>query len=144
MVQGVGGGCGALWAYGCGGFLFLLCGLREQVGEGRRRRGVFAAALRLVGQRGQIFDRDLAFRRVGLVGLGWRWFSVLSGGYGVRNLDRQLIFLGAEKAADTAGPDLFGRDDDSVGTVLVAHLREQFIEVTTLKQQPGRHRSPPQ
>jgi hypothetical protein len=28
--------------------------------------------------------------------------------------------------------------------VLVADLREQFLEVTTLKQQPGRHRSPPQ
>ncbi|WP_344614831.1 hypothetical protein [Dactylosporangium salmoneum] len=128
--------------------LRFLLRLGEQFRECGSRRRILALALRGVRHCGQILDGELAFRRVGLVGLGGWWLSCPSGAgrnvTGVGDLDRQLVFLGAEKAADATGADLFRRDDDSVGPVLVADLREQFFEVTTLKQQPGRHRSPPQ
>src|SRR5204863_7770016 len=62
----------------------------------------------------------------------------------VMNLHRQFVLRVAEQAADPAAANLFGRDDLRVRSVLVPDLGEEFFQVTTLKQQPGRHRSPPQ
>ncbi|MEV6932571.1 hypothetical protein AB0M46_49895 [Dactylosporangium sp. NPDC051485] len=55
--------------------LRFLLRLGEQFGECGSRRRILAPALRGVGHRGQILDGDLAFRRVGLAGLGGWWLS---------------------------------------------------------------------